>query len=207
MEKKLDLKKELRELYRSPGKAPVLIEVPVLKYLMIDGTGAEPGNKGFQNAIQALFSVSYKSKFISKKQLGTDYVVMPLEGLWWADDMNDFVTGRKELWHWTLMIMQPEFIGPAIIDEAIEASLGKAPQDALGRLRLDDLDEGMSGQILHVGPYSEEHDNIVKIHDLIRDRGGHFNGKEQKHHEIYLSDFRKTAPEKLKTVLRQPFLI
>ena len=207
MEKKLDLKKELRELYRPPGKAPVIVEVPVLRYLMIDGMGAEPGNEKFQNAIQALFSVSYKSKFISKKEIGTDYVVMPLEGLWWADDMNDFVAGRKELWRWTLMIMQPEFIEAVMIEKAIEASQGKAPPDALGKLRLDGLDEGMSGQIMHVGPYSEEHDNIMKIHGLILDKGGHFDGKEQKHHEIYLSDFRKTAPEKLKTVLRQPFLI
>ena len=207
MEKKLDLKKKFRELYRPPGRAPVIVDVPVFRYLMIDGTGAEPGNEEFQNAIQTLFSVSYKSKFISKKEIGTDYVVMPLEGLWWADDMSDFVAGRKELWRWTLMIMQPEFIEATTIDEAIEASRVKAPPAALEKLRLDDLDEGMSGQIMHIGPYSEEHDNIMKIHDLIHDKGGLFDGKAQKHHEIYLSDFRKTAPEKLKTVLRQPFLI
>jgi len=157
MEKKLDLKKELPELYRPPGKSPAIVEVPLLKYLMIDGVGAGPGNEVFQNAIQALFSVSYKAKFISKKELGSDYVVMPLEGLWWADDMNDFVSGRKERWCWTLMLLQPEFISCEIIERAIEDSEGKAPPASLGKLRFDDLNEGMSAQIMHIGPYSEEH--------------------------------------------------
>lgn len=207
MENKLDLKKELRELYRPPGKNPVIVEVPLLKYVMIDGIGAEPEGEAFQNAIQALFSVSYKAKFISKKQLGSDYVVMPLEGLWWADDMNDFVAGRKERWRWTLMLLQPEFISREIIERAIEASEGKVPPDSLEKLRLDELNESISAQIMHVGPYSEEHENIMRIHELIQSEGGRFDGKVQKHHEIYLSDFRKTAPEKLKTVLRQPFVI
>ncbi len=206
MDKKLDLKKEYQELYRPFGKDPVIVGVSPFRYLMIDGVGAEPESEAFQNAIQSLFSVSYKAKFISKKELGTDYVVMPLEGLWWADDMNDFVAGRKEHWRWTLMIMQPDFISREIIARAVEASEGKAPPDSLGLLRLDDLEEGLSAQIMHIGPYSEEHGNIMRMHELINSEGGRFDGKVQKHHEIYLSDFRKTAPEKLKTVLRQPFV-
>ena len=207
MENKLDLKKELRELYCPPGKNPVIVEVPLMRYVMIDGIGAEPEGEAFQNAIQALFSVSYKAKFISKNQLGSDYVVMPLEGLWWADDMNDFIAGRKERWRWTLMLLQPEFISREIIERAIKASEGKAPPASLEKLRLDELNEGMSAQIMHIGPYSEEHENIMRIHDLIQSEGGRYDGKVQKHHEIYLSDFRKTAPERLKTVLRQPFVI
>ena len=207
MYRKLDLKKEYRELYSPPGRDPVVVEVPPLKYLMIDGIDAEPGNEAFQNAIQALFSVSYKTKFISKKQLESDYVVMPLEGLWWADDMNDFVAGKKKNWRWTLMILQPGLVTLEMIDSAKDASGGKAPADSLEKLRLDELHEGLSAQIMHIGPYSEEHGNIMKIHELISGEGGSFEGTAQKHHEIYLSDFRKTAPEKLKTVLRQPFII
>ena len=206
MNSKLDLKKKYRELYSPPGKDPVVVDVPPLKYLMIDGINAEPESEGFQNGIQALFSVSYKTKFISKKQLGSDYVVMPLEGLWWADDMNDFTAGKKETWRWTLMILQPGFVTPGLIDSAIDASGGKAPEKSLEKLRLEELCEGLSAQIMHIGPYSEEHSNIMKIHEFIRSKNGSFEGTIQKHHEIYLSDFRKTPPERLKTVLRQPFV-
>jgi hypothetical protein len=206
MNRKLDLKKEYRELYSPRGKDPVVVDVPPLKYLMIDGINAEPESEGFQNGIQALFSVSYKTKFTSKKQLGSDYVVMPLEGLWWADDMNDFSAGKKETWRWTLMILQPGFVTPGLIDSAIDASGGKAPEGSLEKLRLEELHEGLSAQIMHIGPYSEEHGNIMKIHEFIRSKSGSFEGTIQKHHEIYLSDFRKTPPERLKTVLRQPFV-
>ncbi len=206
MDRKLDLKKEYRELDSPPGKDPVVVEVPSLKYLMIDGINAEPKSEAFQNAIQALFSVSYKTKFISKKQLGSDYVVMPLEGLWWADDMNDFIAGKKETWRWTLMIHQPGFVTPEMINGARDASDGKAPAESLEKLRLEELHEGLSAQIMHIGPYSEEHGNIMKIHELIRSKSGSFEGTIQRHHEIYLSDFRKTPPERLKTVLRQPFV-
>ena len=120
MKRKLDLKKEYRELYSPPGKDPVVVDVPPLKYLMIDGINAESESEAFQNGIQALFSVSYKTKFISKKKLGSDYVVMPLEGLWWADDMNDFTAGKKETWRWTLMILQPGFVTPGLIDSALD---------------------------------------------------------------------------------------
>ena len=205
MDRKLDLKKEYRELYNPPGKDPVVIDVPPLKYLMIDGINAEPESEAFQNAIQALFSVSFKTKFISKKKPGTDYVVMPLEGLWWADDMNDFTAGKKETWRWTMMILQPGFVTTGMMEDAIDASGGKAPAESLDKLRLEELHEGLSAQVMHIGPYSEEHGNIMKIHELIHSKGGSFEGKIQKHHEIYLSDFRKTPPERLKTVLRQPF--
>jgi hypothetical protein len=204
---KLDLKKEYRRLFNPPRGEPEIVEVPALNYMMIDGIDARPESESFQNAIQTLFKVSFKAKFISKKELGRDFVVMPLEGLWWADDMSDFVGGRKERWCWTLMIMQPGFVTAEIVGEAAAASEGKVDAGLLSDLRLEELNEGPSAQLMHIGPFSEEHGNIVKLHESIGQNGGSFNGKVQKHHEIYLSDLRKTVPEKLRTIIRQPFVI
>lgn len=205
MSDKIDYKKELKQFYKV-GKKPEIITVPSFNFLTINGVDARPESDNFQNAIQALFGVSYKAKFISKKELGKDYTVMPLEGLWWADDMDDFINGNKEHWQWTLMIFQPDFITGDIINEAIQVVKKKNANSALDKLRLDPYEEGLSAQILHVGPFSEEHENILKIHELIERNGGSFDGKVHKHHEIYLSDFRKTAPEKLRTIIRQPFI-
>jgi hypothetical protein len=203
MPDKIDLKKEYKKLYNPSDKTPEIIEVPEFKFLMIDGKGID--NEEFQFSIQALFGVSYKVKFMIKKEKSIDYVVMPLEGLWWADSMNDFLNGNKETWKWTLMIMQPDFVKEEIIHKAIKEVKNKKSIASLDNLRFEKYEEGISGQIMHVGPFSEEHQNIVRIHKLIEESGGKFNGKIQKHHEIYLNDFRKTTPEKLKTVLRQPF--
>lgn len=204
---KLDFKKELKRFYNPSAKQPEIVEVPEFQFLMIDGVDARPESEGFQQAIQALFSVSYKTKFAIKKAKNIDYGVMPLEGLWWADDMDDFLNGNKAKWKWTLMILQPDFVTQHDITESIQAARKKEPTEALNRLRLTHFKEGLAAQIMHIGPFSEEHDNIMKLHDLIKSQGGHFDGQAHvyKHHEIYLSDFRKTAPEKLKTVLRQPF--
>lgn len=202
---KIDFKKELKEFYR-PSVKPVLIKVPSFQFLMINGNDARPESEGFQNAITALFGVSYKAKFISKKELEKDYTVMPLEGLWWADDMDDFINGNKENWKWTLMIFQPEFMNQTIIDEAVSVVRKKNDISSLDQLRLENYEEGLTAQIMHIGPFSEEHKNILKIHQLIEDNGGRFNGKIHKHHEIYLSDFRRADPAKMKTILRQPYI-
>ena len=204
MQNKIDLKKEYKKLYNPSSKAPEIIDVPNFKFLMIDGKGIE--NEEYQSSIQALFNVSYKTKFIIKKDKNIDYTVMPLEGLWWADDMNDFINNKKDKWKWTLMIMQPDFVSNEIILKAIDEVKKKNEIKRLEYLRLEDYKEDLSCQIMHIGPYSEEHQNIIKIHKLIEENNGKFNGKTNKHHEIYLSDFRKTAPEKLKTILRQPFI-
>lgn len=203
MTNKIDFKKEYKKLYNPSYKAPETIEVPAFKFLMIDGKGI--GNEEFQSSIEALFGVSYKVKFTIKKEKGIDYVVMPMEGLWWADDMKAFINGSKETWKWTLMIMQPDFITFEIIHKAIKEVKNKKNNERLDHLRFENYEEGLSGQIMHIGPFSEEHQNIRRIHKLIEENGGKFDGKINKHHEIYLSDFRKTAPEKLKTVLRQSF--
>jgi hypothetical protein len=198
---KIDLKKEYKAFYNPSSQKPEIVTVPQFQFLMIDGRGA-PGCADFQKAIEALFGVSYKAKFACKKAPGMDYVVMPLEGLWWADDLNDFMAGNRDEWRWTLMMMQPDFVTADIIQTAIRSAKDNDTNPALDQLRFESFQEGLSAQILHIGPFADEHPNIVKLHELIKSTGG---ALIQKHHEIYLSDFRKTAPEKLKTVLRQPF--
>jgi hypothetical protein len=201
---KLDLKRELKEYYSPSANGPVIVNVPSFKYLMIDGIGMDFDGES-QKAIQALFGVAYKVKFMLKKEQGTDFVIMPLEGLWWAEDMNDFVNGNREKWQWTYMIMQPEFVTVDIVQAAIKEVKAAKKDNTVDLLRFEKYHEGLSAQMMHNGSFSEEHPNIMKIHRLIEENGGIFDDNKLKHHEIYLSDFRKTAPEKLKTVLRQPF--
>lgn len=200
---KIDFKKEFKQFYR-PKQKEELVVIPVFNYLMIDGEDATLGSEQFQLSIQALFAVSYKAKFLSKSKLNRDYTVMPLEGLWWADNMDDFISGKKENWKWTLMIFQPSFISLEIIDEAIIENQKKKLK-LLDKIRLEKYEEGKSAQIMHIGPFSEEHSNIQKIHNLILENGGEIDGKKRKHHEIYLSDFRKCDPAKMKTIIRQPY--
>lgn len=201
---KIDLKKEYKAFYNPSPQKPEIVTVPQFQFLMIDGCGA-PGCEAFQKSIEALYGVSYKAKFACKKAPGMDYVVMPLEGLWWADDFNDFMAGNRDQWRWTLMMMQPDFVTVDIIQAAIKMAKENEPNPVLDQLRFETYAEGLSAQILHTGPFADEHPNIMKLHELIASTGGTFDEKAYKHHEIYLSDFRKTAPEKLKTVLRQPF--
>ncbi len=205
MTKKLDLKKEYKHLYQPKPGIPEIVDISGFNYLMIDGEGSTD-SEDFSQAIQALFGVSYKTKFLMKINNSFDYVVMPLEGLWWADDMDDFVAGNKEKWKWTLMIMQPEQVPQEVIQKAIVETEKKVDKKTLDLLRLEAFTEGKCVQLMHIGPYSDEYDNIMKIHNYITESGGQFDGHHQKHHEIYLSDFRKVAPEKLKTILRQPYI-
>lgn len=198
---KVDFKKELKELYNSPKKN-VLVDVPEMNYLMIDGKGDPNSSADFQNAIEALYSVSYATKFLSKKN-GFDYVVMPLEALWYMDNMADFMNSPKDDWFWTAMIMQPKQITNEMILEAIETVRKKKGFAALDKLRFEAYNEGLSAQILYVGPFDDEHPTIVSLHEFAETNGCSISGK---HHEIYLSDFRKVEPSKLKTIIRQPVL-
>ena len=138
---------------------------------------------------------------IKKGASGIDYGVLPLEGLWWADDMSQFITGNKETWKWTLMIMQPEFVTTKLFNEAVEQVRKKKNPAALAKVRFESYPEGKAAQIMHLGPFSEEGPTIEKVHRFIEENGFKRTGK---HHEIYLSDIRKAAPEKWKTVVRQP---
>jgi hypothetical protein len=199
---KIDLKKEMERLYQPSSKAVVQVEVPTMNFLMVDGEGDPNTSKAFHDAIEALFSLSYTVKFMVKKgELAIDYSVMPLEGLWWADDMSNFPGEEKSQWKWTAMVMQPLFVTRAMIDVAFETVQQKKHLIALSDVRFEPFDEGVCVQIMHIGPFSEEGPTIEKLHQFIdvshRQRRG-------KHHEIYLSDIRKAAPAKWKTIIRQP---
>jgi len=198
---KIDLMKEYRHLYQPPKKDITEVDVPRLPFLMLDGQGA-PGGEAYGQALGALYSVAYTLKFAVKLGQGIDYRVMPLEGLWWADDMSDFAQGNKESWRWTAMILVPDFVTEAQVSAARSKALEKKGIPAIGEVRLEMLHEGRAAQILYVGPYADETETIQRIHQFIHDRGLELCGK---HHEIYLSDPNRTAPEKLKTVIRQPF--
>ncbi len=199
---KIDFKKRLKQLYSAPAKAPVIVEVPPMNFIMIDGAGDPNTSVEFQQALEALFSTSYALKFMIKKSpLAIDYGVLPLEGVWWADDMASFTAGDKASWKWTLMIMQPEYVTPELFQQALEQAGKKKELPAFGRLRFESFHEGLSAQVLHVGPFAEEGPTIERLHRFILENRYSRMGK---HREIYLSDLRRTAPEKLKTILRQP---
>jgi len=200
--KKLDLKKELKQLYNPPRGEPVIVDVPEMNFLMIDGAGDPNKAKEFQDAIQALYAVSYTLKFMIKKGASKDYVVMPLEGLWWADDMAAFGPGgNRDSWKWTLMIAQPAHVTRDLFNEACEQVKKKKNPPALSKIRFESSHEGMSAQIMHIGPYSAEGPTVEKLHAFIKEKGYSLRGR---HREIYLSDPRKSSPDKIKTVIRQP---
>jgi hypothetical protein len=200
---KIDLKKELKHLYQASAREVVQIEVPAMTYLMVDGAGDPNTERAYTEAVEALFSVSYTAKFTLKKSpRATDYAVMPLEGLWWADDMSKFSVADKSNWKWTMMILQPDFVDRRTLDGAINAVRDRKDLPALARLRIETFTEGRCAQTLHIGPFSAEGPTIERVHQFIAARSG-LTGK---HHEIYLSDIRKAAPSKWKTIIRQPML-
>ncbi len=181
---KIDFKKELKSLYRASAKEVTEVMVPPLRYLLIDGQGDPNTSTEYAQAVEALFSVSYTAKFAVKKgPQAIDYAVMPLEGLWWADDLSVFAANDKANWKWTMMILQPTFISADIIEHAIAEVGRKKKLPALARLRFEEFTEGRCAQILHVGPFSEEGPTIERLHAFIDTR----SGKAGRHHEIYLS--------------------
>jgi len=197
----IDIKKELKPLYQASPKSVVVVDVPPMNFLMVDGEGDPNTSRAFSDAIAALFALSYTLKFLIKRvPMEIDYKVMPLEGLWWADDMTKFTHEDKSNWKWTVMIMQPFFVTPKIIEVALIEVKKKKKLPAISIVRFESLSEGKCAQILHVGPFSEEGPTIEKVHNFI-DAMSHRRGK---HHEIYLSDIRKAAPSKWKTIIRQP---
>lgn len=202
MTDKIDFKKDL-DAYRATLRELRIVEVPELHYLMIDGHGDPNTSPSFTHAVEALYPVAYKLKFASKKELGRDYVVMPLEGLWWADDMDAFTTSRdKSRWDWTLMIMVPDWIDHDLFATAVQQAGAKSRPGRLDEVRLEPLSEGRCVQTLHVGSYDDEAELLARMHhEFIPRHGLKMVGK---HHEIYLSDARKVAPDKLRTILRQP---
>jgi len=207
--KKIDFKKEYKELYRPSSKNESIVSVPKMNYLMVDGQGDPNNSKEFEAALESLYGISYTLKFMFKDKEKPEgyfeYVVPPLEGLWWMKEgvPKDLLMLQqsKEDWRWTLMIMLPDFYTNEMIEEARKILVKKKNPSALHKLYVDSLEEGLSVQILYIGSYSDEMPTIKKMHDFVFDNGYKLRDK---HHEIYISDPRRTAPEKLKTVLRHP---
>ncbi len=198
---KVDLKQQLKHLYQPSAKEVVLVEVPPMNYLMIDGEGDPNTSQAYADAVAALYAVAYTVKFMVKKgPLAIDYGVMPLEGLWWAEEMANFSVDDKTDWQWTMLIMQPEFVTEALVNSAIAEVTKKKNLAAIASVRFAALTEGSCAQILHIGPFSAEGPTIAKVHQFIAARGN-LHGK---HHEIYLRDIRKADPARWKTIIRQP---
>jgi hypothetical protein len=206
--KKLDLRQQFKELYTPPSKNVVLVDVRKFNFLMIDGVGDPNTAQEYQDALAALYAVAYTLKFTFKLKIkpAIDYPVMPLEGLWWVKDVETFtmeqLMGRRDEWQWTMMIMQPDCVTRAHVKQAIAQAKEKKDLPALAKIRFESFREGKCAQLMHIGPYSAEKPNIERLHAFITESGHKLLGK---HHEIYFGDPRRTKPEKLKTVLRQPF--
>lgn len=203
---KIDLRKQLKHLYNPPKNKFTVVDVPVMNFLMIDGTGDPNTSQDYRDAIETLYSMAYTLKFALKfgKYGGKkyDYPVMALEGLWWTDDMREFSADNKGIWQWTMMIMQPDFITRSMFNAARKEVKEKRNPAALSKVRFGKYKEGPSAQIMYIGKFADEGPTILRLHEFIRQSGHKLRGK---HHEIYMSDPRRTAPEKWKTVIRQPF--
>lgn len=196
--------KDLIKAYYTPSsREPQIITIPTLNFLMIDGHGDPNTDPSYTSAITALYTLSYTLKFSLKKEGTPDFKVFPLEGLWWADDMSTFLSGDKSAWDWTMMIAQPDWIRHDHVEQASEkaSNAGKADRNVLKNVHFDSFEEGPVVQLMHIGPYSTEGPNISRIHAFVGEQGYQLRGK---HHEIYLGDPNRTAPENLKTIIRQP---
>ncbi|MFW0768706.1 GyrI-like domain-containing protein [Arthrobacter koreensis] len=198
---KYDVKKALRQLY-SPGRSFTLVEVPPQRFLAVDGHGNPNTSPDYAAAVQALYAVAYSLKFAAKRSSGQDSVVAPLEGLWRAEDPAAFLQGSKDLWDWTMLTSQPEWVSEETALEAAAEVRARKDLDAAARIHWLELKEGLSVQVMHIGSYDDEAPLLAQLHhEFMPENQLDFNGD---HHEVYLSDPRRTAPEKLKTILRQP---
>jgi hypothetical protein len=199
---KYDVKRELKACYAPRNTDWEIVDVPELRYLAVDGHGDPNTGAAYGRAVEALHAVAYTVKFASKGGLGRDYVVGPLEGLWWADDMGDFLARRKDNWRWRLLIHLPEWVTGTMVEDARGAVRAKKGLPAAADVRTETLREGACAQVLHIGSYDDETPLLTRLHgDYLPARGLREAGL---HHEVYLSDPRRTDPARLRTVLRQP---
>ncbi|MEN6435566.1 MAG: GyrI-like domain-containing protein [Anaerolineaceae bacterium] len=201
MAEKLDLVRMHKSLYAPSDREIHIVEVPVFSFLMINGTGDPNTAPMYQEALTALYGLAYTIKFAKKKETGQDFKVMPLEGLWWVKDLADLDFKNKDNWFWTMMIVQPSFITQADFETAQKIVLKKGGSELAASARFEVYDEGTSVQVLYLGAYADELPTVEKMHAFARQQGYELH---KKHHEIYMSDPRRTDPEKLKTIIRQP---
>lgn len=200
---KKDLSKEMQVLYFPPSMEPITVKVPRMRFLMVDGRGDPNTSTDYREAIGALYSLSYTMKFMLKfSKSKVEHVVMPLESLWWTDKGTDFFSAEKKTWNWTAMISQPEHVTKELVEKARAEIVRKKKEiPGLEKVRLEEFEEGLSAEIMHIGPWAAERETIEKLHKYILDSGHKLRGR---HHEIYMSDPRRAKPEKLKTVVRHP---
>lgn len=199
---KIDLKRDRKDLYQPRAGEFTEVVVPPAAYLAVDGSGDPNTSAAYADAVGALYAVGYAVKFACRARTGVDFVVGPLEGLWSSADPTAFAERRKADWEWTMLIPLPDEVGAEDVARGLEAVAGKKPELPVARVERRVLDEGRCLQILHVGSYDDEGPTLARLHgEVLPARGLTWNGP---HHEIYLSDPRRTAPEKLRTVLRQP---
>jgi len=200
--------KDISALYRATA-TPRIVDIPELSFLMIDGHGDPNTAPAFAEAIQSLYPLSYWIKFALKRSLGVDHKVAPLEALWWSKDFRDFsdATPNKSGWEWSAMIRQPAEATAEMVEQAVAETVRKKKLTSAPAVRLERFTEGRCAQVMHVGPYSSEGPTIKRLHEFIAAQGYVFDGQHQKHHEIYLGDPRRSAPERLRTVIRQPITL
>jgi len=198
--KTIDLKKTLKPYYTASAATPSIIDVPPMNGLMVDGTG-DPNGPAFQEAVGSLYSVAYTLKFSFKKDKAVDYPVMALEGLWCADDVADFLRDKRENWKWTLFIALPDIVTKKDVGEAVAAVKNKAKFPGFPEVRFEKFAEGRAAQVMHVGPYAAEGPTIERLRLFVEEQGYKLRGR---HHEIYIGDPRRSAPEKLRTIIRHP---
>jgi hypothetical protein len=200
MTTKIDHKHELKPYYSVTQKQPHILEIPAMNYLMIDGQGDPNTATAYADAVSTLYALSYAIRFAVKDAINIAYSVMPLEGLWYADDFSVYTANARAAWQWTSMILQPELVTQDLVTAQVEIVRAKKQPPAIDKVRFEVYDEGLVVQRLYFGPYRDEGPFIQEMHAYAEDQGYHLRGK---HHEIYLNDPRKVAPEKLKTILRQ----
>ena len=197
----IDLKKVYKDQYTARAGEPALVTVPARPFLMIDGRGDPGTSPEYSDAVEALYPLAYGIRAVIKKATGDGYTVLPLEGLWWADDMEAFRADRKNEWRWTMMIGLPELADADMAADVLPAVVARKGLAAGDRVRFEIFEEGKCAQVMHIGPYSAEAPTIELLHEFIADEGLSLGGL---HHEIYLGDPRKADPAKLKTIIRQP---
>lgn len=198
---KADLRREITTYAAPRGRFEVVV-VGAAHYLAVEGQGDPNSAPAYRDALATIYPVAYRLKLTSKTVLDRDYTVMPLEALWWSDDLTTFTSARdKARWRWRLLNLVPSWLdaGHVAAARTAVARAGNAP--ALDALRYEPLDEGLVVQTLHVGPYDDEGPVLVAMHQHAADQGLALRGR---HHEVYLSDPRRTAPARLRTILRQP---
>lgn len=200
---KYDIKRDLKPYYAPKNTTEwALVDVPAQQFIAVDGHGDPNTSDAYARAVEALYAVAYTLKFVSRRTLDRDFVVGPLEGLWWSDRPETFVTRDKDAWSWRMLISQPGWITEDLVEEARRTALAKKGLPAIGAVRRVTLHEGTSAQLLHIGPYDDEGPALARLHDeYLAAHGLRMCGH---HHEIYLGDPRRAAPGRLRTILRQP---